>query len=120
MMNWSELVITADELIKEFGQPMTIKRVTQGEYDPATSLVTNVTTNIGTTGVIFDFGESDINGTTILKGDKKVYVTANGVTSIMTNDSIMIGTQEYHITDVTQTSPAGVNLLWELKVRGLS
>lgn len=120
MMNWNEMVLVADEIIAEFGQLVTIKQVAQGEYDPATSLITNTTTNIVSKGVIFDYGEKDINGTTILKGDKKLYVTANGVTNITTNDTVIVGTQEYHITDVMQTSPAGVNLLWELKVRGVS
>ena len=119
-MDYSALVLEVDEIIAEFGQPITIKTTTIGEYDPITGVVNNTTTNVIAKGVLFDYGEKDINGTTILKGDKKLYITANGVSSITTNDSISIGTTDYHITSVTQTNPAGTNLLWEVSVRGVS
>lgn len=119
-MNWNELVLVAEEIVTEFGQAITVKSVTQGAYDTQTGQITSIVTEITTIGVLFDYGEKDINGTTVLKGDKKVLIKPVGLTNVTVNDSIVINGEEYHITMVTQTNPAGTNLLWEVSIRGLS
>jgi len=119
-MNWSELVFVADDIIDEFGQPITLSSNSYGEYDPNTGLVTNTVATVQSTGVLFDYGEKDINGTTILKGDKKLLIKPSGISSISTNDIVTVNSKDYHIVSVTETNPAGTNLLYELNVRGIS
>jgi hypothetical protein len=117
-MNWNELVLVADNIVTEFGQPITITKVTQGYYDTDTGMITSITVDTVTKGVIFDYGEKDFNGTSILRGDKKLLVKPSGITSITVNDLVTVGMNNYHIVSVKQTNPAGTNLLWELSIRG--
>lgn len=119
-MNWNELVLVADDIVSEFGQPIIIKQTVQGAYNPDTGLITNTVVPISSIGVLFDYGEKDINGSTILKGDKKLLVKPTGLTSVTVNDSVIVNGEEYHIISVTQTNPAGTNLLWEFSIRGVS
>lgn len=119
-MNWSELVVTADEIITEFGQPIIISHTSYGEYDPITSESLITTTSETVTGVMFDYGEKEINGTTIVRGDKKLLVTPIGVSIIELGDTVTVNGKDYIITIVTETNPAGTNLMYELSIRGVS
>ena len=89
-------------------------------YSINTGTVPNTVTTKTARGVLFDYGEKDINGTTVLRGDKKLYVTPKGITAITTNDSVTVNGTDYHVTNVIQTNPAGTNLLWDLSLRGVS
>lgn len=117
-MNWNELVLVADDIVTEFGQPIVITSVSQGVYDTDTGTISTTTTTTNTIGVMFDYGEKDINGTSILRGDKKLLVKPSGVTTITVNDLVTVAGNDYHIISVKQTNPAGTNLLWELLIRG--
>jgi hypothetical protein len=118
-MNWDDLVVTSDEIVKEFGQSITIKTVNQGTYDPETSEIINTVTDFITYGVIFDYGEKDVNGTTIVRGDKQLLITPVGLLTIDLNSTVVVQGTEYVITKIKQTNPAGTNLLWELSLRGV-
>ncbi len=119
-MNWSELVTTADDLITEFGQTITVKRNTYGEYDVDTGEVPNVVTTLKLKGVLFDYGEKELNGTTILKGDKKLLVQPTGISSIENTDIITVNGKDYAVVNVIETNPAGINLLFEVALRGIA
>ena len=119
-MNWTELALTADEIISEFGQTIVLSHSTYGEYDPALGTATNTVTSTTVKGVLFDYGEKEVNGTTIISGDKRLLVTPIGVTTIVLGDSVRVNGKDYTVTIVTETNPAGTNLLYELSLRGVS
>jgi hypothetical protein len=119
-MNWSELALTVDDIVSEFGQRITVTRNMYGEYDVDTGLVTNTQSTYVLNGVLFDYGEKDINGTTILKGDKKLLVQPTGISTIENSDIITVNGKDYTVVNVTETNPAGINLLFEVALRGIA
>jgi hypothetical protein len=119
-MDWSELVLEVDSVIIEFGQAIVITHSTIGAYDPDLGTVVSTDTTVNTMGVMFDYGEKEINGTSIIKGDKKILIKPTGITSIEIGDTITVNTKDYSVITVTETNPAGTNLLYEVSVRGIA
>jgi hypothetical protein len=119
-MNWAELALTVDDIIIEFGQSITVTHPIYGEYDVDTGTVSNTTATVLTKGTMFDYGEKDINGTTILRGDKRLLIKPTGLLSIEIGDTITVNSKDYSVVNVIETNPAGTNLLFEVSVRGIS
>lgn len=76
------LALTTDDLLAEFGQPVTIRH-TESTYDPATGASTQVVTDTVTVGAKFPYGDRAIDGTLILSNDEQLYVSPVGVTAIV-------------------------------------
>lgn len=119
-MNWNDLLLVADEIIDDFGQSIVITKTTTGSYDVETGTVTSTSQIVSAKGVVFDYGERDVNGSTILRGDKRLYVQASSTNSLTTHDTITFGGKEYAIINVKTTNPAGTNLVYDVQVRGNS
>lgn len=113
---YDALALTADDLLAEFGQPMTIRH-TESTYDPATGESAQVTTDTVTVGAKFPYGDRQIDGTLILSNDEQLYVSPVGVGSIVPGDRVIIGAETYSIVRVKTTAPAGVSVIHECQVR---
>lgn len=119
MSFYPNLRATAAALLTDKGQQMTLNKRTSGAYDPGTgtSAVTSVAHTV--TGAVFDFPAALIDGTLIQQGDKKVLMSALGLTvepDAMT-DTLEIGGVVHTIVTAKKTSPAGTTVLWTLQVR---
>ena len=116
MSLYPSLALTADDLLSEFGQPVTIRH-TESAYDPATGTTTETITDTGTVGAKLPYGDRQIDGTLILSNDEQLYVSPVGVSSIVPGDRVIIGSDAYSVVRVKTTAPAGVDVIHELQIR---
>lgn len=117
MSLYSDLQATANDLLSQFGQQITINTVSVGTYNPSTgqSIITSSTQN--GIGAVFDYGSKDIDGQLILQGDKKLLLSQIGITSVKVNDTVTIGSKTYTITNVKELNPAGTNVMYTCNLR---
>lgn len=120
----------AEVKLKKFGTPGVLRRKAKGEgsgdpWDP----VKDVITDYPISALIQEFSEHMINGTTILYGDRLLMagaeslVTAGNIVPTAATDKVILTLSEgreieYAIVNVKPMSPGGVDILYELQVRG--
>lgn len=118
MSFYPDLRATAAALLTDKGQQMTLNKRTSGAYDPGTGGSTVTSEAHTVTGAVFDFPAALIDGTLIQQGDKKVLMSALGLTvRPAITDSLTIGGVVHTVVNVKDTSPAGTTVLWTLQVR---
>ncbi|KIF56233.1 hypothetical protein [Pseudomonas fluorescens] len=112
---------TALRLITQFGQPVTIRATTVGEYDPeAGSAPPDSTKEQTAQGILLDFtGQEFQNNSLIKQGDKKLKVAAQGLEWVpdLLNKVIIQGRTWSIVPPLKEVNPAGTPILYELQVR---
>lgn len=118
MTFYSDMAATADELITEFGQSVTLKVSAGAAYDPETgSSAVTYTDQVGH-GCVIDFDKKLIDGTKVRIGDKLVLLSPIGVSEPKDGDQLVIGAETWQLVPpVTVTAPSGVAVLYEVQVR---
>ena len=114
--DYAKSAATADRLITRFGQAATLIRQVQisgPDYDP-----TFAKQSRDCTIAVLDYENREIDGTRIQAGDKKVLVSAVGLSpEPSTVDRIDIGDEEHAIISVKPLSPAGTPVFYEVQAR---
>lgn len=105
---------TAVKLIAKFGQAGAIRRTTVGDgYDP-----TPVDEDFACKLVDLDVEERSIDGTLVLRGDRTVYLSTEGLTiEPLRTDRVVIGGEPHTVVDVKPLQPGGLVVFWELLAR---
>lgn len=106
---------TAVKLIAKFGQAGAIRRTTVSGpvYNPVTT-----DEDFPCKLVDLDVEESSIDGTLVLRGDRTVYLSTEGLTiEPLRTDRVLIGGEAHTIIDVKPLQPAGLVVFWELVAR---
>lgn len=121
MAFYEEMATMALDLITEFGQPVTIRDVTKGVYDPSKggTAPDTVTERIAQ-GIMLDFTGDEFQTNTLIKvGDKKLKLAAKGLIQPPTllSKVIVQGRTWSIIPPLKEINPAGTPLLYELQVR---
>ena len=118
---YDEMAVMALEMITEFGQPVTIRAITVGEYDPdAGSASPDTTTEQTAQGILLDFtGQEFQNNSLIKQGDKKLKIAAQGLAWVpdLLNKVIIQGRTWSIVPPLKEINPAGTPILYELQVR---
>ncbi len=114
---YDELAEIADELLKEFGQEVVIRRVMAGEYNPETGSATLTTVDQAGVGAVFDYGDRLIDGSMILSGDKQLFLSPVGIGAPTPEHKAIVGQDTYNIVRVKTTAPAGTAVLYECQLR---
>lgn len=118
MSFYTLLRATAESLLAEKGQEITITTRTSGAYSVGSGNATQTTATTTANAAVFDYAAADVDGTRILRGDKRVLLSAEGLTVVPdTTDRVTIGGVVHHIIDVQAVSPAGDVVLYKLQVR---
>lgn len=123
MTFYSSLAADALTLLREFGQAVTLTRASGSAptYDPATSTATAVAPATYTgTGAVFDYSQRDIDGTSVRMGDRRVLLATSGMVMPRTGDTITIGSTVLTVVTGREINPAGVPVLFEAQVRGVT
>jgi hypothetical protein len=113
---------TAQRLLAQFGQPVTVSRVTGGTEDPLTGDVTGQTTESYTpNGVLLNYsvkeaGDSRAAGNEIRTSDRKLLLAPFDVDPVVT-DLVTVDGGEWTIIRIKTLRPAGQTLLHEIQVR---
>ena len=117
MSFYGDLALTADSLLLEFGQAVTIRTQTPGEYDPATGTAAITVVDTVGNGCVFDYGSNAIDGTMIVAGDKQLLLSPVGMSEPGVDDLAIVGGISWRIVSVKTTAPAGVAVLFECQLR---
>jgi hypothetical protein len=104
-------------LVQRHGSTLTLHKVSEGTYDPATgSLTGGSTTDYEVTGYMYD-AILNINESEIQRGTKKVIIPALGLTVVPDDgDSISGLGDKVHIVSVATYYSAGLAVLYECGV----
>lgn len=84
-----EMAKSAASLIREFGQSMTLRRVTGSSYSTVTGVNTLTTADLAVTAVLVAFNKEDIDGDSIVQGDRKAYIQVAGSSTPKTGDKLV-------------------------------
>jgi hypothetical protein len=118
MSFYTDLRAMAHGQLVDKGATLTLKKRTAGAYDPNTGAATVTETSYSITGAVFDYPQRVIDGTLIQQGDKKVLVSAEGLTvDPDVDDAVNIATVDHTIVVAKKISPADEDVLWELQAR---
>jgi hypothetical protein len=121
MAFYDEMAVMALEMITEFGQPVIIRAITAGEYDPETGTAGPGTVVEQTAqGILLEFtGQEFQNNSLIKQGDKKLKIAAQGLAWVpdLLNKVIVQGRTWSIVPPLKEINPAGTPILYELQVR---
>ncbi|MCR6502589.1 hypothetical protein MUO32_26535 [Shinella sp. CPCC 101442] len=112
---YTRLQATAQRLIAKFGQQGTVTRLVQSgpSYDPV-----QTPTDYPCMLVVMDYEDRAIDGTLILRTDKLLYVSTQGLSIAPDRaDTISVGEQTFAIKNVKQINPAGLVVYYEVQGR---
>jgi hypothetical protein len=113
--NYARAADAAARLIAKAGGARTlVKKVQSG--DPAKPTITD--TPFACTGVEFDVETKEIDGTTVLLGDKKAFVSPTLTEEALPGNRYVGGDGvSYQIKRVEKLAPNGIVLLWTFLIR---
>ncbi|MHC5789909.1 hypothetical protein ACYT86_28270 [Pseudomonas idahonensis] len=118
---YDEMAMMALEMITEFGQPVTIRDIKPGEYDPETGFAGPDTIIEQTPqGILLDFTGLEFQNNSLIKqGDKKLKVAAQGLEWVpdLLNKVVIQGRTWSIVPPLKEINPAGTPILYELQVR---
>ncbi|MDI2590026.1 hypothetical protein POF45_01085 [Pseudomonas sp. 681] len=120
MAFYDEMAVMALEMITEFGQPVTIRAVTVGEYDPDTGTAPETIAEQTAQGILLDFTGQDFQNNSLIKvGDKKLKIAAQGLEWVpnLLNKVIVQGRTWSIVPPLKEINPSGTPILYELQVR---
>ena len=116
MSFYADMGGVAVELLKEFGQPVKLVRVTGASTVPVTGVVTAGTdASVTTAGILKPYPDDMIDGTRILTSDRELVLTNEHIP--LPSDKPEIQGQQWSIVNITTTSPAGVDVVYKVQVR---
>jgi hypothetical protein len=101
-------------MIQQFGMAITYRRYTD-VFAPTTGTNTRTAVDTSAYGVVTEYRLSEIDGTLVQSGDRKV-LSAN-IQEPRVGDALVIALLVYQIVGVRAVAPAGVAVLYEIQVR---
>ncbi len=118
---YTEMAATAEELIKEFGRTVSVRKVTTGApADVAKPWVPGAekTADTVTKGVFLETNRSFITGEVIPEDKSLVLLSAKNLGNIVPigKDRLVDGSKVWEIDTVETLKPADITLLYELMV----
>ena len=124
-IDYDEIAAGALEAIEEAGQAVTLNIPgSGGDYVPGVGVVpANPATTAEGIGVLLDYTQREIDGTTIMHGDQKLLLapqiavtpsTAHTVTAMHLGQS-----KTFSVKNVGAVAPAGQPVLYILQLRGV-
>lgn len=120
MTFYADMAATAHELLAEFGLAMTLARPSSSApaYDPTTGEATPVSPGTYTvTGAKFDYIVSEIDGSSVLFGDQRVYLSTSGGVLPRPGDTLTIAGSVFRVMRVSELAPGGTAVIYDVQVR---
>ena len=109
---------TSDKLIGKFGKQVTLTRVTEGTYDPATGDVSDGSNTTQTVAALIkDFNGIELLSGVIQQGDRNVSVAALNATEPQIGDTMTIDSLVYNVLAVKSIWSGEKTAVYQLQVR---
>lgn len=116
--DYADMATTAAELLAEFGATVTVTRTTPGARDADTgTLAAGATQTWTPAGVKLEYSQREIDGTQILAGDQRVYMSAVSGLDPKPGDVVTLGAEAWRVVKSRTLAPAGVTVLLDVQVR---
>ena len=107
---------TAKNLIRKYGQAVSITRTTGEVINPVTGVTTAGTTETFLpNGILKPYNDDLVDGTRILKTDLEL--TLDDTVKPMTSDKPIVNSEIFTVVGNVEISPAGTPLIYKLQVR---
>jgi len=106
---------TALRLLTKYGQSVTVTNITTGAYDPDTGTQATTTATTTPKGLLTQHRAQDVDGTMIMKGDKKLLLDASA--TVKTDDTVTVNSTVYTVVGLNEIKPAATRVMWICNVR---
>ena len=113
--DYGALVVKVTALLAKFGSPVTWTRVTRGVFNPDTGMVPLTEVSSEVSGVLDEYTVQEITGTTVQRGDMKLYVVGN--LNVGPQDKFVVSGVTYRTVHVEHVAPGGTVVLTIIQVR---
>lgn len=110
---YNNLASVASRLLTKFGQDVVFR--SSLTVNPLTGALTGTQTDVTTKGIFKKIPDNLVDGTRIKSTDKMVVIN-NSYTPTM-SDRVIMGTDIYTIQEIHTSSPAGVDLVYGVRLR---
>lgn len=100
------------QLINDIGKALTLRKVSEGAYNPATGAAINTTTDTPVYGLVLNYKDGQFDGDIIQRGDRKIVLRASDSVVPEVQDLVIDGSDEYRIVNVRQIEQAGTDLVY--------
>lgn len=103
----------ATKLINDLGKELTLRKVTEGSYDPTTGAISGqTTTDTAVKGMLLSYRDKDFDGTLIERGDRKILIRASDSVVPEVQDIVLDSTVQYRLVDVRQIEESGDDVVY--------
>lgn len=103
-------------VINEVGKDLTLRKITEGDYNPATGSVVNTPADTTVKGMLLNYRDSQVDGSIIQQGDRRAVIrTGDAVPEIQ--DILIEGSTQYRIIDVRTVEYSGNAVIYSCQVR---
>ena len=121
--DWASIRAEIDAALKSVGSTdagftavLSQTTVTGGvPWDPGSGTTTTVSTNV--TIVVTEYAKTEIDGTTIQAGDRKVLMTATAGVEPKPSDVLTISGKAFNVVNAMPLAPAGIAVMFEVQCR---
>ena len=122
MVDYDALQVTVYNKVVQYGADMTLRVSSHKHYDAATDTTVEGPEDYDVQGVFTEFKESDIDGTRVQSGDRRILLhPLGGIPSNLerVEDLKIIDSDDrlWNIVNIKAISPGGTTLLYKVHVR---
>lgn len=118
---YDDMAQVAKDMLTEFGAAVVLTRTTPGAYNPETGTTAAATTaTYNGMGAKFDYELKEIDGTKILQGDQKLYLSPYLMANPVPGDMIRADGADYTVISSKALRPAETHVLFEVQLRGVA
>ena len=117
-MNYQSLAVKVLRLIGEYGAAMTIRQARAGTFNPGTGQIQGSSQDAACLGLLDSYGVDMVDGTSVLAGDRRVYLAAQGLgLTPQPGDQLLSGSLSFNLVKVDSVGPGGIILFYDIQAR---
>lgn len=107
------LTTASTQLVNDIGKALTLRKVTEGTYDPSTGAVgSQSTADTSVKGMLLNYKDEDFLDSLIQRGDRKIVLRASDGVVPEIQDIVLDGSVEYRLVDVREIEEAGTDVVY--------
>lgn len=113
----------AGPMFRKYGMSVTLRRTTQGAYNPSTGgMGAGTAVDYTCLVVVTEYNDFVVDGTLVKRGDKRLLVAAKGLDiTPSVGDVFLLNDGQWKVPDSTGAvktlAPAGVAIMYEVQIR---
>ena len=100
-------------LINDKGKALTLRKVTEGTYDPSTGGISGQTTaDTSVKGLLLNYNDRQFDGTIIQRGDRKIVLRSSDGVIPEIQDIVLDGSVQYRLINSRQIEESGNDVVY--------